>query len=282
MSDRWLFTDRASLDSNRHLTVTLNIEPGNKYSVEEAACKIVQIVTFGSSRPFPYEDIDARRESAGKILSVRDYGDGGRIELAYPLDLSGTYGGLSYIMTLLSYPSEYNYTKSYLVEKVELPEGLRKNLPGPNYGMDGLRESLGIENRPILGILTKPRLGVDLSMLSENCRDALIGGADVIADDELIIDPATSLRFDRRVEEMVRIRDEAAAETGEPKSYFANISADPEQAIDYGVRAEEAGVDAVVVNAFAMGFSAFRNLVESDAFDLPIITTNVGVASVLV
>lgn len=277
VSDRWLYTDRASIDSTRHLTVTMNIEPGDGYTVEEAAGKIVQIVTLGSSRHFPFEDPETRRKAAGKILSVPDRTDSGRIELAYPLDLGGVQEGLSYIMTLLSYPAEYNYTDSYLVEKVSLPTKLRKNLPGPNYGNDGLRAVLGVEGRPVLGLLTKPRLGVDLSVLCENCREALIGGADFVVDDELIIDPATSLKFENRIEEMVRVRDEAAAEAGEQKAYFANISADVDAAIEYAVLAEEAGVDGVVMNAFAMGFPALRKLVESEAFDLPIITTNVGV-----
>src|SRR5205823_13019085 len=140
---------------------------------------------------------------------------------------------------------------------------------GPHFGINGIRELFNIPLRPLIGVTIKSRFGYSLEEVAKQYRESLLGGADFIADDVLLVDPDSDLAYAKRVPLLAKIAREASLATGESKQYFANVSASPSKAIKYAKLAKAEGVGAVTVNAFTMGFAAVEELTNDPDIRLP-------------
>ena len=61
--------------------------------------------------------------------------------------------------------------------------------PGPNFGIDGVYELFDAKDRPLLAYSIKPRMGYDVELFGKILKAAVNGGADIVEDDERMIDP---------------------------------------------------------------------------------------------
>lgn len=172
---------------------------------------------------------------------------------------------------------EYDYSLEYFVEQIDLPLCIINRFQGPRFGIDGIRDLIQVYDRPIFGLSVKPRAGISLKRISDQCYAALLGGADYIADDLFFSDPPGEMSLKKRVPLLVDTVRRASRHTGEKKWYIANVSASPLKAFQNAQFAFSEGVDAIRINAFTMGFPTLNDMASYDAFNLPIITTNMGV-----
>lgn len=60
----------------------------------------------------------------------------------------------------------------------------------PRYGITGIREYLGAYNRPLVGAIIKPKIGLTPKQLLEVVTEMYEGGADFIKEDEIMSNPA--------------------------------------------------------------------------------------------
>jgi ribulose-bisphosphate carboxylase large chain len=72
---------------------------------------------------------------------------------------------------------------------VEFPEGLLKSFKGPKFGMSGVRKYLGVYDKPILGGIVKPKVGITPATLLELVKEMVEGGVDFIKEDEIMSNP---------------------------------------------------------------------------------------------
>ncbi|MFA5862622.1 MAG: ribulose-bisphosphate carboxylase large subunit [Candidatus Thermoplasmatota archaeon] len=107
---------------------------------------------------------------------------------------------------------------------IELPAGFVRSFKGPQVGLEGVRKMTGIRDRPILGTIVKPKLGLSAESWADAAYKAWRGGVDFVKDDENLTDMVFN-RFDKRVELVMRAKKKAEQETGEKKLYFCNVSA---------------------------------------------------------
>ena len=63
---------------------------------------------------------------------------------------------------------------------VYFPPQMLVQYDGPNYTIDDMRKYLGIEKRPILGTIIKPKIGLTSSEYAEVCYDFWSGGGDFV------------------------------------------------------------------------------------------------------
>jgi len=83
---------------------------------------------------------------------------------------------------------EFVYYDRVALLDIELPPGLISKFPGPKFGMNGLRELIGLENKePIIGTIVKPCAGLSPDEVSKKCYQAALGGATFIKDDEKML-----------------------------------------------------------------------------------------------
>ncbi|WPL15133.1 Ribulose bisphosphate carboxylase-like protein 2 [Thiorhodovibrio winogradskyi] len=142
---------------------------------------------------------------------------------------------------------------------IQFPDSFLSAFQGPRFGIQGLRERLQVENRPIFFGVIKPNIGLPPEPFAELGYQAWTGGLDIAKDDEMLADVQWSPLAERaRLLGAARMR--AEQETGVPKIYLANITDELDRLIDLHDTAVAAGAGAVMLNAWPMGLSAARML----------------------
>lgn len=279
---RKFVTVRDALDNNTWIFVRYRIEAAENTSVLEAAIKTALVASLGTVKPLDDETIQEREKAGPRVIfpDREELLGTGYVTIAYPQSLFSGSEGITQLMALMTFGSEFRYTKSIRIESVELPEIVTKHLDGPKHGSSYLQKKLGSSQRPIIGLIIKPRFGVSINKIAKIVYDALTNGIDFVVDDELITDPPGELNFLHRVPILAEVAKKAMDVTGETKAYVANISANPKKMFEYAKSAEKAGAAALLMNSFTTGFGALQDLSSELSDILPIITCNIGISIV--
>ena len=141
---------------------------------------------------------------------------------------------------------------------IELPEPVLAKLPGPMMGIEGIRELLGVSERPLVGAILKPCIGVEPEVSASGAVKAALGGADVIKDDELLSDPEYSPMVTRVSTVMKRLK-----EVGKDKSCLYAVNITGENLIERAKRAIDAGANSLMINYQAVGWGASEDLIRA-------------------
>jgi ribulose-bisphosphate carboxylase large chain len=142
---------------------------------------------------------------------------------------------------------------------IEFPDSYLDSFDGPRFGTKGIREMLGIWDRPILFGVVKPNIGLPPTAFADIAREAWLGGLDAAKDDEMLADPDYS-PFAERMRLVGEARRRAEDETGESKIFIANITDEVDRLKELHDIAVGEGINAVMVNVMATGLSAVRAL----------------------
>lgn len=151
-----------------------------------------------------------------------------------------------------------------------IPRTYLKQYKGPKFGISGLRELMGIKDRPFIVAMIKPCIYYPADIGAKLAYEAWVGGVDVIKDDELLSDQEYN-RVEERVVKFMDALDKAQQETGEKKLYTVNITSDPPKLFELAERVKQLGGNALMVNAYSVGLGAFKKLAEDPSIDLPIL-----------
>jgi ribulose-bisphosphate carboxylase large chain len=150
----------------------------------------------------------------------------------------------------------------------ELPESLASRWQGPRFGLQGLREAVGVHDRALVCAVLKP-LGLSPRELSELAFKFATGGADLIKDDQGLMDQPFC-PFDERVARCAEAVAMGAAQRGRPCLYVPHVSGPMEQIRRRAHQAKQAGAGGLLVAPGLTGFDALRALAEDEAVALPI------------
>lgn len=146
---------------------------------------------------------------------------------------------------------------------IQFPDSIVKGFNGPHFGVQGVRDVLGVQDRPLVGTIVKPKLGLPTSEHARVAFEAWVGGCDIVKDDENL----TSQRFnpfEERVKQTLAMRDKAEAETGEKKVYMANVTAESKEMIRRAKLVKELGGRYVMVDIVTCGYSSLQTLADED------------------
>jgi ribulose-bisphosphate carboxylase large chain len=141
------------------------------------------------------------------------------------------------------------------------PAGVLAGLPGPRYGVEGLRRWCDVPRRPLLFTAIKP-VGKTVDELAADCRAFALGGADLIKDDHSLADQSTAPFLDRvaRCQEAV---EEANAEGGGNTLYLPNLPGDPARLEARLRHLEGVGCRGVMLSPMLFGLEATCHLARS-------------------
>jgi ribulose-bisphosphate carboxylase large chain len=106
---------------------------------------------------------------------------------------------------------------------LELPPSFAKHFRGPKFGIAGTRKLTGVENRPLIGTIIKPSIGMTPQQTAEVVKTLAEAGIDFVKDDELMANPPHS-PFDERVDAVMRVINAHADRIGKKVIYAFNIS----------------------------------------------------------
>jgi len=151
--------------------------------------------------------------------------------------------------------------KGVRLTAVDWPDEILVDLPGPAFGIPGLRKLCQVPHRPLLCTAVKP-VGKTVAELAADCRDFALGGADLIKDDHSLADQTTA-PFAERVARCQEAVDEANIRTGGNTLYLPNLPGDPARLVERLAWLRQLGCAGVMVSPLLFGFEATCHLARS-------------------
>ena len=211
-------------------------------------------------------DVEVLDGSPGEIaspyfLKTPVYGSGSSVGnlrrfktvIAYPVQLFGS--SLTRLWnSVFGEAHRLGYMSGVALTNLQLPPSLVNTYVGPKFGVAGIREKLGVWERPLFCRSMRPASSLSTDAMLQINEMVLSGGFDVIKDDELTYDCPRS-PFTDRVRRMVDMKCRVEDKTGERKLYFTNIIDDFSTSIAMAEQAAELGADGVLLSTSAQGLS---------------------------
>jgi len=196
---------------------------------------------------------------AARVFSI----DGNNIRIAYPIELF-EHGNMPNILSSVAgNVFGLRALKNLRLNDINLPMELVQSFRGPKYGISGVRELLGVKDRPLVGTIIKPKLGLKTEDHAKVAFDAWVGGCDIVKDDENLSSQRFN-PFDDRVVATLEMRDRAEEETGEKKVYMANITSETEEMLKRAQFVKDHGGRYLMIDILTCGFSALQTVREQD------------------
>ena len=187
---------------------------------EADAADIARHIAVEQTVEVPDALIDATIESeiVGEVAGIEPIDATTQaITIAYAPELA--HGSLPQLLNLVY--GNVSLLHGARLADLELPPAVLDRFPGPNYGIAGLREKLGVPRRPLLSTALKPR-GLPVAELAKIAGDFARAGGDLVKDDHNIVDDDLAA-FRARVAQCQAAVDEANAATGGRCLYVANL-----------------------------------------------------------
>ncbi len=189
--------------------------------------------------------------------------DGKNVRVAYPLELFESGNMPNILSSVAGNVYGLRALKNLRLNNIHLPTELVRSFRGPKYGIDGVRKLLRIPDRPLVGTIIKPKLGLKTKDHARVAYEAWVGGCDIVKDDENL----SSQRFNPfqdRVLETLEGRDRAEEETGERKVYMVNVTSETKQMLKRAQFVKDQGGEYIMIDILTCGFSALQTVREQN------------------
>lgn len=212
-------------------------------------------------------DSDVGRFIVGRIESleaVKDQNGLYSVRISYAAESAGNE--LTQLINLLF--GNISLKPGVRLMDVELPLSLIRQLPGPRYGIDGLRMMLGVHGRPLLCTALKP-MGLSANDHAKLAYDFAMGGMDIIKDDHGVTSQSFA-PFRERVKACSEAVAEANAKTGRRSIYMPSLTSPAHLLEEKAHYAKEVGAGGLLVTPGITGFDSMRMIAEKEDIALPL------------
>jgi 2,3-diketo-5-methylthiopentyl-1-phosphate enolase len=245
----------------------------DKADFHKKALGIAVGLTVGSWTELPEVAKQQMEKYLGQVVSVKEFeAEGGvpgsrygEITIAYP-DLNFSRDLPALLVTVFGKLSMDGRIK--LIDLQPSADFLSA-FPGPKFGADGVRNLLGVHDRPLLMSIFKSVIGYDLDNLREQFLQQALGGVDLIKDDEILFENPLS-PLEKRVAVCVDAAREAERTTGQKLIYFTNLTGPTSGLRANALKAIGAGASGILFNVLAYGFDALAELAADPEITVPI------------
>jgi ribulose-bisphosphate carboxylase large chain len=184
----------------------------------------------------------------------------GVVEIAFPVaNTDWNTDGISHLLCQLmgGHVDIDIITKCRLI-KLALPETVTKHFLGPKFGLTGFREFTGQYNKPLMGSIIKPKIGIDSNVLLDIVKQMVDGGVDFIKEDEIMSNPACA-----PLEHRVDLIANYLARQSRKVVFCHTINADPHVIVKRVKRVHELGGNGVHINVFS-GLGVYNSIRKMD------------------
>lgn len=156
------------------------------------------------------------------------------------------------------------------ISDIDIPSCFAPQFAGPRFGVSGIREMLGVHNRPLISSAIKP-MGMSTPEFADLAYRFALGGMDLIKDDHGLSGQKFSI-YSERVKACSDAVKMANDETGGMTLYFPNITAPFGEVMDRAYYARECGAGGVLISPALTGYDAMNHLACDKNFGLPVMS----------
>ena len=247
-------------------------------NIEKLAMAIADEQTTGTWIKVGADSMEKTRRFGSRLVALYEVPDIGCdyqsdeppmyiIQIAYPMANFST--SMSALMTILF----GNISASGMIRLIDVafPKKFIAQFQGPKFGVQGMRDVLGVPERPLLNAMIKPNIGWTPDEGADLFYKACKGGVDVIKDDELMLADSAFCPLVERVTKFMAAEKRVFEETGEHSLYAVNISDETAKVRDNAYRVLEAGGNCLMVNVYTTGFDTLKMLADDPNINVPIL-----------
>jgi ribulose-bisphosphate carboxylase large chain len=203
--------------------------------------------------------------------------EGNSVKVAYPLQLFESGSMPNILSSVAGNVFGLRALRNLRLNDILFPRELIRSFKGPKYGVKGIRKLLKVNDRPLVGTIIKPKLGLRTIDHAKVAYDAWVGGCDIVKDDENL-GSQTFSPFEDRLAKTLESRDRAEEETGEKKVYMINVTAETNKMLKRAEAVVSHGGEYVMIDILTCGFAALQTFRDQD-FDLIIHAHRAGHAA---
>ncbi len=251
------FVDLKYKPKETDLICTFLVEPSG-VSMEEAAGAVAAESSIGTwtelTTTKPYVE-----KLAAHVFSMKN----NEAKIAYPIELF-EFGNMPNVLSSVAGNVFGLKTLENLrLDDIDFPSALVRSFKGPKFGIQGIRKLLRVFDRPLVGTIIKPKLGLKTADHAKVAYDAWIGGCDIVKDDENLSSQKFN-PFERRLIGTLDARNRAEEETGEKKVYMVNITAETEEMMKRAELVVKHGGEYAMIDILTCGFAGLQTLRQQE------------------
>ena len=239
------------------LICLFRISPARNLGMKKAANTVALESSIGTWTEVPGKDYVKKLKA--RVFSIK----GNNIKVAYPKELFESDNVPNILSSIAGNIFGMKAVKAIRLEDVSFPKSILKHFPGPRYGIKGIRKMMKVKNRPLVGTIIKPKLGLITKDHAESAYESWMGGCDLVKDDENLASQKFNV-FEKRLVKTLEMADKAEAETGEKKAYLINVTAETKEMMKRAQLAEQQGSKYIMVDIITAGWAALQTLREAN------------------
>ncbi|MEI6731079.1 MAG: ribulose-bisphosphate carboxylase [archaeon] len=205
-----------------YMLSVFHLVASKKHNILQAACEVAAESSTGTNFAVQTETPFSRKMNA--LVYKLDLKNN-LVWIAYPCRLFDRHGNIQNILTyVVGNVLGMKEINALRLLDVWFPPAMLDQYDGPSYTLDNMRKYLNVYERPILGTIIKPKMGLTASEYAEVCYDFWSGGGDFVKNDEPQADQ-DFCPYDKMVVSVKKAMDKAVKETGKKKVHSFNVSA---------------------------------------------------------
>ena len=250
---------------------TFRIEPAG-ISMKEAAGGVAAESSVGT-----WTELTTVKPHIDKLAARVFNIEGNIAKIAYPQELFEPGNMPNILSSIAGNVFGLRALENLRLIDIDFPSKLVKSFKGPKFGIEGIRRLLKVYDRPLVGTIIKPKLGLKTADHAKVAYEGWIGGCDIVKDDENLSSQSFN-PFEERVAKTLEARDRAEKATGEKRVYMVNVTAETEQMLKRAELVLDHGGEYVMVDILTCGFAALQTL-RNQGFKLVIHAHRAGHAA---
>ena len=184
----------------------------------------------------------------------------GEVKIAFPVvNTDWKSDGISHLICqLMGGHTDIDIIERCRLVKLEISTPIKHHFLGPKFGLSGIRAFTGQFEKPILGSIVKPKIGITPEVLLDIVKQLVDGGVDFIKEDEIMSNPEIC-----PLEERVELISNYLAKQTRKVVFCHTINCDPHVLPDRLERVCQLGGNGVHINVFS-GLGVYNSIRKKD------------------
>lgn len=248
------------------------------FPLEQAAATMAGEQSTGTFVRVPGETDELREAHAARVEELVDLGEvaapslpgsglpktgdttrrAARVVLSWPLSNFGP-SLPNLLAAVAGNLSELKAFSGLKLTDLKLPAAFLERYQGPQFGVAGTRRLAGVYDRPIIGTIIKPSVGLSPEATAEQVRVLVEAGVDFIKDDELQSD-GPHCPFDARISAVMRVINDHADRTGKKVMFAANLTGEIDEMLARHDHVLAEGGTCIMASMNSIGLPAMKVL----------------------
>jgi ribulose-bisphosphate carboxylase large chain len=258
-NDALPYLDLGSCPREDDLLCEFRVEPSEGVRLEVACNALAAESSIGTWTEVATLTTALRERLRARVLSIV----GDRAVIAYGAELFEGGNMAQVYSSVAGNIFGMNDVAALRLEALRFPPSLVGTFPGPALGIAGIRKALGIEGRPLVGTIVKPKIGLGPGEQAEVVYQAMVAGCDVVKDDENLTSQSFN-PFEARLKACLDAAKRAEDDTGCAKGYIPNVTAPTEIMLRRAAQVAHFGGTIAMVDLVTAGWSAVQSLRGAD------------------